>query len=122
MVTKLENLELMKISKEEDLKFAIWNIYPLKAPGPNRFFGVFYPNHQVMVKTRMIKFVQECLKLGSTSITTNKTFIIPILKTKQPQGFDQFRPISLYNFAYKVMIKILAMKMKKIMGKLVSCN
>lgn len=45
MVTKLENLELMKMLKEEELKHAFWNIHPLKALEPNGFFGIFNPNH-----------------------------------------------------------------------------
>lgn len=52
----------------------------------------------------------------------NKTFLVLIPKTKHPFNFNHYRPISLCNFAYNIISKILIERMKKLMGMIVSPN
>ena len=45
-----ENEELIRIPIEEEIKECIWNMHPLKSPGPDGFLGVFYINYWDTVK------------------------------------------------------------------------
>ena len=51
---------------------------------------------------------------------TNSSFLALIPKEKSPSTLDRFRPISLCNTSYKILSKILASRMKSIMGSLIS--
>lgn len=52
----------------------------------------------------------------------NETFIVLIPKVNQPQNFNHFIPISLCNFAYKIVATILAGKLSKVLDKIISPN
>lgn len=45
----------------------------------------------------------------------NNTYITLILKKKSPQEFADFRPINLGNFNYKIILKILADRLKSLL-------
>lgn len=52
----------------------------------------------------------------------NKTFLVLIPKLKNASNFNHFRPISLCNFYYKVVSKILANKLRKFLNRIISPN
>lgn len=70
----------------------------------------------------MIEFVKECFRVWKIPKAVNKTFIVLIRKTEKASNFNHFWPISLCNFAYKVVAKILATKLNEDVDKLVSPN
>lgn len=74
------------------------------------------------MKNRMIRFVQECLRLKHVLHNFNKTFIFLIPKTKQPSNFNHYRPINLCNFVYKIVSKIIIERMRSILKRIVSLN
>lgn len=50
----------------------------------------------------------------------NQTLITLIPKVDAPTLVSQFRPISLYNVVYKIVAKFLAIKVKPVMGEVIS--
>lgn len=52
----------------------------------------------------------------------NMTFIVLIPKSNKACCFNQFRLISLCNFSYKVVAKILATRLVVVLDKIVSPN
>ena len=50
----------------------------------------------------------------------NYTFLALIPKEVNPETFDRFRPISLCNASYKILAKLLANRLKLLLGKLIS--
>jgi hypothetical protein len=52
----------------------------------------------------------------------NSTFIALIPKIKNPTSVTEFRPISLCNVIYKIISKILANRLKRILPQIISPN
>ena len=67
----------------------------------------------------MVKKAQNCTKLGGS---TNSSFLALIPKEKGAKNFSRFRPISLCNTGYKVITKIMANRLKRILPKLILEN
>lgn len=74
------------------------------------------------MKEKIIKFVKKCFQLGSIPTSANKSFIVFICKSEQASNFKHFYHISLCNFAYKVVAKILAEHLSKVLEKIISPN
>ena len=53
---------------------------------------------------------------------TNSSFLALIPKDSKTMDFSRFKPISLCNSAYKILIKILANQLKILLPKLISEN
>lgn len=66
--------------------------------------------------------MQECFRSQIIPSVINKTFIVLIPKTNEPSKIDQFRPISLCNFVYKIISKILATRLNCVMNKIIADN
>ena len=67
----------------------------------------------------MIKKSQSCNKIGGS---TNSTFLALIPKEKEAHSFERFRPISLCNIGYKLIMKIIANRLKYILPHLIPEN
>jgi len=50
----------------------------------------------------------------------NSTFLALIPKTDRPLSFEDFRPISLCNFVYKIIGKIISIRIRKVLGRCIS--
>lgn len=73
-----------------------------------------------MVGPSLYRVVRSFYKNGYLLKEINKTIIILIPKCRNPIGIHQFRPISLYNFAYKVISKTMVNRLKSWMYSLIS--
>ena len=51
---------------------------------------------------------------------TNETYICLVLKTKNPQKITEYRPINLCHVLYKIISKVLANRLKKILPEVIS--
>jgi len=117
-----QNNELDQEVTTEEIEGSVFSMAQDKAPGPDGFIVAFYRNHWDIIKKdfiRMVKnFFSKC-KMGN-SIKSSHLALIP--KDPNPQSFDRFRPISLCNVSYKIITKILANRLKKLLPSLISEN
>ena len=67
----------------------------------------------------MIKGFQKKAKVGGS---TNSTFLALIPNEVNQVSFDRFRPISLCNFSYKIISKLLKNRIKPLLENLISSN
>jgi hypothetical protein len=68
---------------------------------------------------QVIVAVQSFFRDGWLLSQMNHTYITLILKRQGASNFNQFRPISLCNFYYKIISKILVLRLRPILPKLI---
>ena len=68
----------------------------------------------------MAEAVLFCLNTGSVPPSINRTFITLIPKVKSPVRVSEYRPIALCNILYKLISKVLANRLKKILHYVIS--
>jgi len=120
LVNKEDNVAFMKAFSEDEINKVVWSMEPDKAPGPDGFSIHFYRASREIIKVnllRMIKAFQLKAKVGGN---TNSTFLALIQKDVNPSFFGRFRPISLFNASYKILAKLMANRIKPLLGKLIS--
>ena len=95
---------------------------PDKAPGQDGFTARFLTSYWHLIHSdlfRLVKKSQSCFKLGGG---TNSSFLALIPKEKGAISFSRFCPISLYNIGYKVITKVLAIRLKDVLPLIIPEN
>jgi hypothetical protein len=111
-VTPEMNDQLMKEFRGEEVKQALFQMFPLKAPGPDGYPAQFFQKHWDLCGTEVTAAVLRILRGEESPEGINKTFIVLIPKVASPEELGQFRPISLCNVIYKIASKVLANRLK----------
>ncbi|XP_062158001.1 uncharacterized protein LOC133865598 [Alnus glutinosa] len=106
----------------EEINEALAQMHPLKAPGPDGFGVCFYQQHSDIVGEEVIKVALDFLNKGFFDSSFNSTFIVLIPKLHVPVSVGDYRPISLCNVLYKIVTKVLANRLKKVLPALISPN
>lgn len=86
----------------------------LKAPGEDGFSSIFYHELWHLVGASVCNTVRSFFKKYDMPPKLNKTLVTLIPKTTSPENLSQFRPISLCNFIYKIISKVLSNCFKSI--------
>jgi len=119
-VTQQMNEMLLADFASAEIKRALDQMGDLKAPGPDGMPAIFYKKCWHIVGERVIKEVLQVLNGGEMPAGWNDTNIILIPKVKNPTELKDFRPISLRNVIYKIVSKVLANRLKKILPDIIS--
>lgn len=119
-VTKEMNNQLLSPFSEEEVRFALFQMFPTKAPGPDGFPALFYQHFWNILKDQTLAFCMNILNNGASVKDINHTNIALIPKIKHPEMPADFRPISLCNVVYKIIAKSLANRLKLVLNALIS--
>jgi hypothetical protein len=122
VITVDENEMLCALPDEREIYQAVAMLGSNKSPGPDGMNGLFYKTFWVVVKRDVINYVQTFFREGYLLKELNHTNIALIPKIPNPSRVNQFRPISLTNFNYKIISKILANRLKPLLEKIISPN
>ena len=106
-VTQVMNGELLGMFNEEEIKAALNQMHPTKAPGPDGMLPIFFQKYWDVVGQSVVSYVSQILNTGVMPPELNETYICLIPKISCPQKIIDFCPISLCNIAYKIMSKVL---------------
>ena len=105
---------------DEEIRHALWSLKPCKSPGPDGIHTGFYQRFWPIVGNSVIFEVKEAFRTGKVPPNLNQTLIALIPEIKGPETIGNYRPISLCNFVYKVITKIIVTRIRPFLEKLVS--
>ncbi|XP_031126982.1 uncharacterized protein LOC116029213 [Ipomoea triloba] len=118
-VSQEQNDALLKPFQAEEVKEALFSMGPDKSPGPDGMNPGFYQSFWDVVGGDVTDFVLGCLGSGSFPDHLNDTNVVLIPKKQAPETVADLRPIALCNVVYKIMAKMLANRMKDLLGHII---
>lgn len=121
-VTSSMNEHLMAEFTAAEVKDGLDGIGDLKAPGPDGMPAIFYKRFWQLVGEKLTQEVLAVLQGGGIPEGWNQTTVVLIPKVQRPETLRDLRPISLCNVLYKIVSKVLANRLKCILGDLISQN
>ena len=113
-MTTAMRVELSRPTVEE-VKAALFQMGPTKAPGPDGMNALFYQKFWHIVGNNVSSAVLEFLNFGIMIPEINYTHLVLIPKIKSPEKMTNFRLFSLCNVIYKIISKVLANRLKIIL-------
>ncbi|RVW59240.1 LINE-1 reverse transcriptase-like [Vitis vinifera] len=114
------NLELP--FSEDEIHSALLEMDGDKAPGPDGFTVAFWQECWDFVKEEILELFKEFYEQRSFVKSLNTTFLVLIPKKGGAEDLGGFRPISLLGGLYKLLAKVLANRLKKVLGRVVSLD
>ncbi|XP_045797575.1 uncharacterized protein LOC123891718 [Trifolium pratense] len=120
---RLDPLEIGGLTKpfsETEVKLAVWDCDSFKSPGPDGINFGFIKDFWAELRDDMMRFLSDFHRNGRLTKGINSTFIALIPKTDSPQRLNDFRPISLVGSLYKILAKVLANRLRQVIGSVIS--
>lgn len=103
----------------DEVKNAIWSCGGDKAPGPDGLTFKLLKRFWSCFTTDVMKFIQHFEESGSLARGCNSSFITLAPKVNDPSTLSDYKPISLIGCMYKIISKIVATRLKAVVGKVV---
>jgi hypothetical protein len=119
-VTQDMNDKLLNPFTAEDVRKAVFSIGDYKAPGSDGLHAVFYKKFWSVCGEEITQEILNALNIGEIPEGWNDTTAVLIPKVDDLELVAQFRPISLCNVIYKIISKMLSMRLKDILPEVIS--
>ncbi|XP_077249090.1 uncharacterized protein LOC143888520 [Tasmannia lanceolata] len=114
--------DLVRPFQAEEIKEVVFKCDGNRAPGPGGFNGVFFKHFWYLIGAEVIEAIQIFFRTGNLLPAFNTTFIALIPKCSGASSPNHFRPISLCNFFFKIITKLMASRLSKVLNRIVSPN
>lgn len=108
LVTSDVEASLSQPFSSDEIKTALFQMFPTKSPGPDGMCALFYQKFWSTVGGAVISSCLDVLNGGVCPSPLNHTYIALIPKKKTPETPADFRPISLCNVSLKIITKAIA--------------
>ncbi|CAI8583581.1 unnamed protein product [Vicia faba] len=112
--TNMNNI-LFMIPNLEEVTNVIHNLNKSSAPGSDGFRGVFYHTYWDIIQQDVYKATIQFFKTGWILPHYKSCTVMLIPKSKDAQTMNNYRPITLSNFKYKIISKIIADRISSIL-------
>lgn len=119
-ITNEQNSQLLMAVTEEEVKNALFQMHPDKAPGPDGMTPAFFQKHWNIVGRNIVELTVQFFEKGEIMPGLNDTNIVLIPKKKNPTLVTELRPIALCNVLMKIITKVLANRLKVVLNTVVS--
>ena len=103
-----------------EVKEGLFSLKPLKAPGPDGLHAGFFQSYWHIVSNAFFEEVSKIFLTGIIPPHLNETLITLMPKCQGADCLGAFRPISLCNTIYKVVTKIIVMRLRPLLPSLIS--
>ncbi|XP_043699839.1 uncharacterized protein LOC122650493 [Telopea speciosissima] len=120
IISDVEKDMLTKIPTQEEIKAAVFDLDPNSALGPDGYPGTFFRVCWDFIGRDVCRGVQNFFKEGVITKGVNCNFMCLIPKVDGANRVGQFRPLCLGNFFFKIIPKIMAIRLSTILHMLIS--
>jgi hypothetical protein len=114
------NTRLCAPFSEKEISDALFQIGPLKAPGPDGFPSRFLQRNWGLLRDEVVLAVQRFFSDGIMPEEVNDTYIVLIPKKNDPEELRDFRPINLCNVIFKVISKCLLNRLRPFLQDIIA--
>eukprot|EP00253_Pinus_taeda_P003035 PITA_03035 len=105
---------------KEEIEAAMKLMGKDKSPGPDGWTIELFLHFYEQIGAEITEVVEESWLKGVIYKPFNSTFIALIPKKDDPESFEYFRPISLCNCIYKIISKVIALRIAPILSRNIS--
>ncbi|KAK4384328.1 Transposon TX1 uncharacterized protein [Sesamum angolense] len=120
IITDEEASLLIRPITKDDVETVVFDIEEDRAPGPNGYSSGFFKAAWPVVGEENNVAVMDFFTTGRLLKQVNATLITLIPKVCAPSLVVDFRPISCCNVIYKIITKILVLRIRGVLDKLIS--
>ena len=114
--------ELAEPFQLEEIDLIVRSMPTDKAPGPDGFNGLFLKKCWPIIKHDFYSLCESFFNNDLCLESINSSFIVLVPKKNNPETVNDYRPISLTNISLKLLTKILADRLQKIIITLIHRN
>ena len=115
-----DNYDLMKPVTLQDIQHILSISKNDKCLGPDGIPVEVYRCLFDVLGEDLLKVIELSRISGKIPAVFNSTFLTLIPKIDHPLSYEDFRPISLCNFVYKIIGKLISIQIKKVLGRCIS--
>jgi hypothetical protein len=119
-VNEEDNQKLMEDISKDELHLVLHTFLKNKSPGPDDLPIEFSLGFYETLEEDLMRVINESRLSWRMLAAFNSTFIALILKEDNLISFDQYGPISLCNCIYKIITKVIALRVKSFLSKAIS--
>ena len=112
--------KLEEMFTEEEIRAAVFGLNGDKAPSPDDFSLAFWSFSWDFVKEEVLGFFKEFFEHSRFVKSLNAAFLVLVPKRRTVEDLQDLRPISLVGGLYKILTKVLANRIKRVMGMIIS--
>ncbi|KHN19104.1 Retrovirus-related Pol polyprotein LINE-1, partial [Glycine soja] len=105
--------------QEIEIQNAVGECGSDKSPCPDGFNFRFIKQFWDILKPDILRYIHEFHANGAIPRGCNASFIALIPKRSEPQHLGEYRPISLIGCMYKIVAKLLANRIRKVMAAII---
>nr|XP_027077000.1 uncharacterized protein LOC113700749 [Coffea arabica] len=119
-VTQEDNEIMKQLPTMKEIHEVVFGMDTQSAPGPDGFGAGFFQSCWDMVKDDLLMAIQDFFQGMEQPRSWSHSMVVLIPKMDGASHWREFRPLSLCNVSSKVVSKILAVRISKLLPKLIS--
>ena len=119
-VTLNMNNALLQRYTLDEVRWALFQMYPLKSPSPDGMSPFFFQKYWNIVGSNVTEAILSVLNSGHMLRKMNYTPIVLIPKKNDLKQMSNYRRISLGNVVSRILSKVLANRLKTILPTIIS--
>ncbi|XP_073133059.1 uncharacterized protein [Henckelia pumila] len=120
LIDEANNLSLMAPFTEQEVFDSVFSLHEDSSAGPDGFSAGFFRRCWDIFKVDLIEAVRDFWAGSSLPRSLIATTVILIPKTKAPQRWSDFWPISFCNVSNNIITKLITIRLSRILPKIIS--